>query len=58
MIEEVQLLKNNIKNNIENMIDNKRLEEATHLLEEYFKLDTNDIEIYSLLFLIYSLIYI
>ncbi|MDU1068722.1 MULTISPECIES: glycosyltransferase [Clostridium] len=55
MIEEVQLLKNNIKNNIENMIDNKRLEEATHLLEEYFKLDTNDIEIYSMFSVIYIL---
>lgn len=45
---ETELIKKEIRENIRILINDKKLREAMNLIEEYAKIDSEDIEVYSM----------
>lgn len=48
MINETSIVKYRIKDNIQTLIDNNKLQEALNLIDQYSKIDSSDIELYSI----------
>ena len=45
---EMKLMKKQVKENIQLLVEDNKLDEAMSLIDEYIKIDSNDIEIYSM----------